>query len=912
MSTYRLDRVFRPESVAVVGVSRRPRSLGRVLLNNLLAGGFRGPVYAVNPAFTGPEHVIEDLRGAAGVSFAASLEELAAAPPDLVVLVSPSETIVDNVAMAGRMGCSAAILAPPSHGVSSPEIVAAVQAEARRHGLRLIGPGGVGVISPRVRLNASLGARMPGVGDLALISQSGAIANGLVDWASQHQIGFSGVISIGEQADIDVADCLDYFAADDRTRSIILYVEDVVDAPKFMAAARAAARAKPVVVLKPGRHEARPSTADMTSVAALATRDAVHDAAFRRAGLLRVFDLDELFSAAETLGRQRPFYGRRLAIMVNDRGVGAVAHDRLLDLQGELAELAPETRARLEEVMPERAPVANPVDTTGYMDPESLAKLAPAILLDRGVDALLVINIPSALADPVASARALVETVRNHRRGRALHKPVLAVWMSSDGDAGPIFDEAGIPHFRTEAEALAGFMHLVRYRAALDLLMETPDALPHDFAPDVEQARAIVGGVIAGGREWLDPVEVQGLLRAYEIPAVPATFVPLDGDVAAAARPLLERGERVVVKVVAPGVLHRTRIGGVRLDLRDEAAVRAAAAELMEVAQERRLDGFVVQPMVSDRKARDLIVGITDDPQFGPVIMFGRGGSAVAVINDVSLALPPLDLKLAEVLIARTRVARRLKGYRDMEPADEHAIRMTLVKLSQIAVDLPEVRELEINPLLSDARGVVALNARVRVAPAPKRARRVSGHPRLSVRPYPKAWERAITARDGRVFFVRPVRPEDEQMFIDFMRGVSEDDLRLRFFAPVRDFNHAFVARLVQVDYARAIAFVAMEAATGRMVGVVRLHADSNHDTGEYAIMVASDLKGTGLGMELMRLIIEWAKADGISKVVGQVLRDNQAMLGVCRKLGFSIRADREDPSVMIAELPLEKAQETQ
>ena len=906
MSTYRLDRLFRPASVGVVGVSRRAGSLGRVLLNNLLAGGFEGTVYAINPAFASASNHI-DLPG---VTFAASLEDLRETPPDLVVIVSPSLTIVENVAAAGRIGCSAAILVPPSHGVSPPEILSAVRAEARKHGLRLIGPGGVGVISPRARLNASLGARMPGSGDMALISQSGAIANGLVEWGRQHQIGFSGVISIGEQVDVDVADCLDYFAADDRTRAILVYVEDIAAAPKFMSAARAAARAKPVVVLRPGRHEKRPPSADMTSVAALATRDAVYDAAFRRAGLLRVFDLDEMFSAAETLGRQRPFYGRRLAIMVNDRGVGAVAVDRLLDLQGELAELSAETRARLDTLMRERAPVANPVDTTGYTDPQSLDALARTLLLDKTADALLVINIPSALSDSNEGARALVEAVKTHRKGRALHKPVLAVWVSSDAEAGRIFDEAGIPHFTTEAEALAGYMHLVRYRAALDLLMETPDALPHDFAPDAATARALIAGAIADGREWLDPVEIQQLLRAYEIPVVPATFVADAREVVAAARPLLAQGDQVVVKIVSPEVPHRTRIGGVRLNLRSEAAVQAAVDELLEITRERQLSGFVVQPMVDERDSRALIAGITDDPQFGPVMVFGRGGSAVSVINDISLALPPLDLKLAEVMIARTRVSLRLKGYRDTEPADEHAIRLTLVKLSQIAVDLPEVRELEINPLLSDSLGVAALNARVRVAPAPVGERHGSGHPRLSVRPYPRAWERTITGRSGKVYFVRPVRPEDEQMFVDFMSQASEDDLRLRFFAPVRDFNHAFVARLVQVDYARAIAFVAIEAATGQMMGVVRLHADSNHEKGEYAIMVRSELKGTGLGMELMRLIIEWARADGIRVVEGQVLRDNQAMLGVCRKLGFAIRADREDPSVMIATLPLERAAE--
>ncbi|GGC54001.1 bifunctional acetate--CoA ligase family protein/GNAT family N-acetyltransferase [Chelatococcus reniformis] len=901
MSIYRLDKLFAPASVAVVGASGREGSLGRTVLGNLEAGGFAGPVYAVNPRFADPtQHLARD-----GVICVPELGAIAPAP-ELVVVVSPPPTVVEIVTAAGQAGAAAAVLMTEGLGAGEGSIAEAARREARRYGLRLVGPKCMGVITPHARLHASLGARLARPGDLALVSQSGPIAAAIVEWATRRQIGFSGIVALGDQVDVDIADCLDYFAGDEHTRALLMYVDTVADAAKFVSAARAAARVKPIVVIKSGRH-AQTAELAATHTGALAAVDAVYDAAFRRSGLLRVLDLDELFAAAETLSRQRPFHGRRLAVMANDHGVGLLAVDRLVDLGGTLAELSEATRSTLAALLPGAAS-ANPVDITGFTDARTNAAVLTALLNDKGTDALLVVNIPTAFSDPVALARSTVDAVAAQRRGRALHKPVFVVWLGQNDEAGRIFDTAGIPHYATEAEALAGFMHLVRYREGQALLMETPDALPRDFVPDTGAAQRIVRRALGEGRAWLDMAEAQDLLAAYDIPAPPAAIACTADAAVAAARPILAAGGTVAVKLLAPQVMQKSDVGGVHLDLASEAAVRQAASELLAFrgTPEVPVEGaaVMVQAMVRRRGARELIAGLADDPTFGPVVVFGRGGTAAELINDKALALPPLDMKLAETLIARTRVVRILGAFRDTAAADEHAIRLVLVKLSQLATDLPEVRELDINPLLADADGVMALDVRVRVAPV-ERIRSGTRHPRMAIRPYPKAWERTISGRSGRTFFVRPVRPEDEGLFIDFVRRVSEADVRLRFFAPIRDFNHAFMARLVQVDYARAIAFVAIDGDSGEMAGVVRLHADANHERGEYAVLIRSDLKGTGLGWELMHLIIDWARAEGIRVVEGQVLRENTAMLAMCRKLGFSIRPDVTDPSVMIVELPL-------
>jgi acetyltransferase len=525
---------------------------------------------------------------------------------------------------------------------------------------------------------------------------------------------------------------------------------------------------------------------------------------------------------------------------------------------------------------------------------------------------VLVLNVPTALASAPAAATAVVDTIQRDRANRHLGKPVFAVWLGEDAAAAKAFESAGIPHFGTEAEAVQGIMHLVRYSEAQDNLTKVPDSLPQAFAPDVVTARRIVAGVVQDGRTWLDPLEANALLCAYDIPVTPVTLAKTPEEAATAAQPILAEGGTVAVKILSPDIVHKSDVGGVKLDLTSEAAVRTAAEDIFERTRRfkptARITGVTVQPMVRRPKARELIAGLADDPTFGPVVAFGSGGTTVEVVNDKALALPPLDLQLASDLMARTRVSRILKAYRDVPAADERAIALVLVKIAQLAADVPEVRELDLNPLLADTEGVIAVDARVAVAPLPAGIRTGAGHPRFAVRPYPKEWERALTLRNGQPVFVRPIRPEDQTFYRAFLARVSKKDLRLRFFSSMRVFTDAFVARLTQIDYARAIAFVALDRQTGELMGEARLHADANHERGEYGILIRSDLKGQGLGWELMRLLIEWARTEGLHVIEGQVLCENDSMLAMCRELGFTVSPDPTDPEISVVTYALSAA----
>ena len=895
MSTYRLDRLFSPRSVALVGASPRPTSPGRAVLRNLRDAGFKGPIHLINPHY-------DEIEGIRSVR---SLDELPVAP-DLIVIAAPPQAVPAIVAAAGEKGTPAGIIITSGLGHGPGSLAERCEAAARAKGLRLVGPNCLGVLVPGARLNASFAASMPNPGDLALISQSGAIAAGLVEWAATRSIGFSAVVSLGDGIDVDFGDLLDFFALDRNTRAILLYVESIKDARKFMSAARAAARAKPVVVVKSGRHR-QGAKAAMTHTGALAGADAVYDAAFRRAGLLRVIGLDELFAAAETLGRVKPFPGKRLAILTNGGGIGVLAVDRLADLGGVLAEISPATMQRLDAALPPIWSRANPVDIAGDADGARYEAAFEALLDDPGNDAVLVMNVPTALASASDAAQAVVDVTNKHRGSVVAPKPAFAVWVGGSSAATECFERAGIPDYATESEAVGGFMHLARYRDAQDALMATPPSMPADFSPDLDAARAVIEGALAAGDRWLDPIAATRLLAAYSIPVAPALLARDADEAAAVAAPLLRDGSTVVAKILSPDIVHKSEVGGVRLNLTSEPAVREAAAQILAGARkmmpQARITGVTIHPMILRPKARELIAGIADDPTFGPVIVFGRGGTAVEVINDKALALPPLDLKLARDLMGRTRVSRILKAYRDVAAVDETAVALVLVKLAQLAADFPQVREVDLNPLLADESGLVAVDTRVAVAPLDATRPGPSGHPRFAIRPYPKQWERHVTLVDGTAIFVRPVRPEDEPLYGPFFAGVTAQDLRMRFFAPVKEFTHAFIARFTQIDYARAMAFIAIEESSGKLLGVVRLHANANYDTGEYAILVRSDLKGRGLGWLLMQMIIEYARTEGIGTIEGQVLRENTSMLAMCRELGFQMAADPDDVGICIVKL---------
>lgn len=899
MSTYALDAVFRPRSLALVGASPRERSVGRTILRNLRDAGFAGPLGVVNPRHAQIE----------GLPTVARLADLPFAP-DLVVVSTPVATVPQVIADAAAVGARAAIIVTAGLGRGPGSLLEQAETVARAHGLRLVGPNCLGVMAPHARLNASFAAGAPLAGDLALISQSGAIASGLVEWGRARGVGFSAVVSLGDAADVDGGDLLDWFAQDPKTRAILLYVESIRDARKFMSAARAAARAKPVVVVKSGRH-APGAKAAATHTGALAGSDAVYDAAFRRAGLLRVMALDELFAAAETLGHLRSAPGRRLGILTNGGGLGVLAVDRLVDMGGSLAALDAATLQRLDALLPADWSRGNPVDVIGDADAARYSAALDAMLDDPGIDAILAMHVPTALSSSQETAEAVAALLE--RRPRTLAgKPVLGVWVGADAAATERLDGAGVPTYATEADAVRGFTYLVRHREAQRALMETPPSLPEDFEVDAAAARAVVDKALAEGRQWLDPLEVAALLDAYGIPATPVALAADPAQAEAAAQPFLAQGTPVALKILSPDIQHKSDVDGVRLNLASGHAVRDAAASILARARELRphadIHGVTVHPMVIKPKARELIAGLADDPTFGPVVVFGRGGTAVEVIDDKALALPPLDLRLAHELIARTRVSRILKAYRDVPAADERAVALVLVKLAQLAADIPQVRELDINPLLADRDGVVAVDTRIAIATQADEAQKGPWHSRLVIRPYPGEWERMVDLAHDERMFVRPVRPEDEALFRAFFERISDEDLRLRFFSTVRHFSHEFIARLTQLDYARAIALVAIGTDTGQLLGVVHLLADANFEKGEYSILVRSDLKGYGIGWQLMRMMVEYARSVGLKTVEGQVLRENATMLRMCRQLGFAVTVDPDDAMLMDVALDVSSA----
>ena len=897
MSTYHLKKLLLPRSIALVGASPRQGSVGRAIVRNILAAQFKGEFGLVN-------HHHGTIEGIASVARLSDLPFV----PELVVLTAPAPSIAGLVEEAGRIGAAGVLIVTAGLGHGAGSMAEAAERAAQKSGLRLIGPNCLGIMMPGAALNASFSAHRPALGHLALISQSGAIAAGMVDWAAQRGVGFSGIVSIGDQLDVDIADLLDYFATDGKTRAILLYVEAIKDARKFMSAARAAARVKPVVVVKSGRL-AQGARAAATHTGALAGSDAVYDAAFRRAGILRVADLRELFDCAETLGRVESSPGRRLAILTNGGGIGELALDRLAELGGVPADISPEARVKLDAVLPPTWSGSNPVDIIGDADAARYAAALDVLLADPANDAILVMNVQTALAPADAIAAVLTARVGEYRKQRRnLAKPVLAVWVGAEQKVVDLLSGAGIPNYPTQDDAVLGFMHLVRHREVVATLAQVPPALPREFVPNVAAARRIIEAALADGRQWLDPVEIKALLEAYEIAMVP-TFAAADAEQAVGyASKLFAAGATVVLKIMSRDIIHKSDVGGVVLNLTSRDAVRAATAQILARATalrpEARMSGVIVQPMVLRPKARELILGLAFDPTFGTVIVFGRGGTAVEVINDKALALPPLDLQLARDLIERTRVSRLLRGYRDVPAAKPDAVAMVLVKIAQMAADIPEIQELDINPLLADENGVLAVDARVAVGPALRKFRG-AGAANFAVRPYPSQWQRHVELKDGLRLFARPIRPEDEPLIHAMLRRVTPQDLRLRFFAPMKEFSHEFIARLTQLDYARAMAFVAIDEATQELAGVVRLHSDSIYESGEYAILLRSDLKGRGLGWALMQMIIEYAKSEGLKTIAGEVLQENTVMLDMCRSLGFEVRGDPHEHDICNVKLKL-------
>jgi acetyltransferase len=815
MSIRNLDALFRPASIALIGADAG--AVGAVLARNLLAGGFDGPVMSVDP--NAPSN---------GSSLAyASVAALPMAP-ELAVIAAAPATLPGLVAELGARGTRAAVVIGTGTAMEAPLRQAMLDA-ARPHLLRILGPDSLGLMAPHHGVNAGLAPVASLAGDLAFVSQSGAIAAAMLDWATHRGIGFSHVVALGDMADVDFGDMLDWLAADAHTRAILLYVETITEARKFMSAGRAAARTKPVVVIRPGRRETAPDAAG-----GLAGPDAVYDAAFRRAGMLRVFDLAELFDAVETLASGLRVEGERLAILTNGGGIGTLAAEALVDAGGTVVRLAPATATRLAALLPagpDRGGGA--VDLGDAASGDRFARALDALLADPGKDAVLVLNGPSAIADPAEAARAVIRSVAEAAKRDGRRPPVLTSWLGETAAAGSrrLFAEARIPGYATPGQAARAFMHLARHRRNQKLLMETPPALPEDFLPDPAAAAAVIATALADGRAELSGPEARSVLEAYRIPVAPAGSMP-------------------------------------------------------------------------GPEAHPLVLGIGEDRLFGPILAFGQGGPAAGMLRDSAVALPPLNAVLARELMARARVWRLLQGYPGRPAADLDAIALTLVKLSQLAADLSEVAALEINPLLADAIGVVALDARIRVRPPLP-----AGTPRFAIRPYPQRLVRHFALRDGREITLRPVRPEDEPAIREMLQRSTPEDVRLRFFSTMRSFSHEFAARLTQIDYDREMALVAEAEEEDRRVllGAVRIVADPDGETAEYGIMVRSDLKGVGLGHRLMTEIIGYARERGLRRIFGEVLRENVTMLRMAGEFGFAREDVPDEPGIVHVTISLDQ-----
>lgn len=872
MSVRHLQSLFSPHSVAVIGASLKPQRVGATVLRNILAGHFRGAVYAVNPKY----NELDYMRVYPDV-------EALPATPELAIICTPAATVPGLITALGARGTRAVIVL--SAGLNAPSdqpgmsLQQAALHAAKPYLLRILGPNCVGLLVPGLGLNASFAHTSALPGRIALVSQSGALITSTLDWARSRGIGFSCLVSVGDSADVDFGDILDYLASDPGTDAILLYMEDVRHARKFMSAARAAARNKSVIVLKSGRF-AEGARAAASHTGALAGADAVYDAAIRRAGMLRVYTTEDLFNAVETLSRTKRLEGERLLIVTNGGGPGVMATDALIAQGGTLAALSPATVASLDRVLPATWSRANPVDLIGDAPAERYRAAIDIILRSGDADAVLLIHSPTAIV-PSAAIAAVVSTTP-----APAGTLILTCWLGGDAlrDARHICDEAGLATYETPEQAVGGFLQRVQYRRNQRLLMQVPQASPE--APiDRDSVRQILRESSSG---MLGEDAAKKIFAAYGIPVVATRSAATVEEAIDAGKDI---GYPLALKVVSRDIIHKSDVGGVILDIEDAAALGAAIvamrARVHALAPDARIDGFTVQAMVHRPAAFELIAGAATDPVFGPVILFGQGGTAVEVEPDRALGLPPLNCVLAQDMIERTRVSKLLAGYRQRKGADINAIKGVLIQLGRLMADFAEIAELDINPLLADHAGVLALDGRIRLRPTVGGS---DGLERMAIRPYPDHLERVVTWHDC-ALLIRPIRPEDGEAHRTFFDALSSDDVRRRFFIQQRELQPEQLARLTQIDYDREMAFIGTRINSGvaETLAVARAVADPDNLTAEFAVTVRSDLKGQGLGTLLMQALLDYTRARGTERILGTALAENWAMIGLARKMGFTV-----------------------
>lgn len=884
MSPHYLDQLFTPRAIAVFGAADNPQSVGARVFQNLRIAGFTNPIYPINPKHT-------EVQGARCFATLADVGH----PVDLAVIATPAATVPDLIRACGQHGTRAAIVI--SAGFSEVEGGAARERElletAHSHGVRIVGPNCLGLINPYANLNATFSNNTAKPGTLALVSQSGALCTSILDWADARGIGFSRVVSLGAAADIDFGDLLDYLALDPDTQGILLYVEGVRHARRFMSGLRAAARLKPVVVVKVGRN-VQGSRAALSHTGALVGADDVFNAALARAGVVRARSVGQLFAAAQLLATHHRVQGSRLAVVTNGGGPGVMAADRAADLGVDLVALEPETRAKLTAALPPAWSHGNPVDILGDAPPARFGIAVTACLADETVDGVLVMFAPQAMSEPLASAEAVIAA-----RG-ACEKPVLACWMGETQvrAARERLLSARIPVFPSPESSVEAFSYLANHRRNQQLLLQTPAPLARASEADVDGARAIIERALSERRDTLTTAEAHALLAAFRIPVKRVIEARAASDAIVAAHSL---GFPVVLKINAPKLSHKTDVDGVRLNLADVQAVRTAYDNLLATVHARRPDveiaGVTVERMYQNPHGRELLVGIIRDSIFGPVITFGAGGTQVEAQRDRAVALPPLNTFLAQGLIEQTRVASVLGAFRNLPPVHMENLIQVLRRVSEMACEIPEIRELDINPLMADEAGAVALDARVFIERRPAGGSR---YEHMAIHPYPAHLVTPWQLADGTHVVIRPIRPEDAEMVREFITRLSPRSRYFRFMHTLRELTQDMLVRFTQIDYDCEMAFVAVTLCDGRDVelGVARYVTNPDNVSAEFALAIADEWHGKGIGSRLMQALLTTARERGLKRIVGEVLSNNLAMIKLTRNLGFEVTMHPQDAKI--------------
>lgn len=886
MSQHHLKPLFAPKSVAVFGASDRIDAVGQIVFQNMLQSGYQGALYPINPM----RAVVQ------GCKAYASIAEIVE-PVELAVIATPAQTVPDIIEECGKHNVKAAIIITAGFGEAGEEgkaLERAVLENAKRHGIRIIGPNCLGVMRPDIGLNATFNKGSAIAGNLAFISQSGALCTAILDWAQSSDIGFSSVISMGSSADVDFGEILDYLISDTKTHSILLYIEGIRNARSFMSAIRAAARIKPVILVKVGRHPVA-SKAAMSHTASLVGSDDAFEAAVRRAGVVRVQSVTQLFSAAKALSCGFHPTGNRLAIVTNGGGPGVMATDCAADLGLVMASLSDATMEKLNQTLPSTWSHGNPVDIIGDAQADRYQSAVSACLEDPNVDGVLTILTPQAMTKPLEAANVVIELSSKY------NKPLITSWMGGNQvtESRAAFKKSRIPTFRTPEPAVEVFSYLSAYHRNQKLLMQVPGPLSHHLEPDVEGARMVIEGALQEKRKVLSEMESKALLSAFHIPVAQTMVAHSPNEALLIAQQL---GFPVAMKINSPDITHKSDVGGVLLNLVNAQAVRGAYHEITENVKLNRpdahMDGISIQPMIVKPNGRELMIGVTNDPVFGPVITFGAGGTTVEVMGDRSVTLPPLNSFLVKDLIQGTHVSKMLGAFRHMLPADMDALESVLLRVSEMVCELPMLMEMDINPLILDENGALAADARVVVDFRQPGADRYA---HMAIYPYPTHMASNWQLADGTDVLIRPIRPEDAALSQDFVRNLSEESRYFRYMNSVHELSDAMLVRFTQIDYSREMALVAVtedEYKNEIELGVTRYAINPDGESCEFALVVADSMRGKGLGHKLLTLLMDAARVAGLKRIEGEVLKSNASMLKLMTRLGFSIEADPEDDAL--------------